>query len=115
MIFTWQKGRQESGYEKMTLLRSKLFKFDVYILKYPVNSTIKAHTDPVDEIYEHHRLNIVLKKAKIGGVFSCNDIAKTGRIHYFRPDIMKHEVSKIQLGTRYVLSIGWLKKKPKTV
>lgn len=111
MIFTWQKGRQESGYEKMTILRSKLFKFDVYILKYPENSIIKAHTDPVDEIYEHHRLNIVLKQAKKGGVFICNGEIQKGRFHYFRPDIMKHEVTKIEVGTRYVFSLGWLKKK----
>lgn len=111
MIFTWQKGRQESGYEKMTLLRSKLFKFDVYILKYPEASVIKAHFDEVDKVFEHHRLNIVLKSAKKGGVFIYENIIQKGRFHYFRPDIMKHEVSRIEKGTRYVLSIGWLKKK----
>jgi len=115
MMFNWEKGRQNSGYEKLRVLLSNRFKFDVYILKYPEGSVIQSHVDKVDEIFEHHRLNIVLKKAKKGGVFSCNDTAKTGRIHYFRPDIMKHKVSKIELGTRYVLSIGWLKKKPKTV
>ena len=113
MYFTWQKGRQESGYEKMTLLRSKLFKFDVYLLKYPTGSVIKAHKDKVDSVFEHHRLNIVIKQAKKGGVFICNDEVKKGRFHYFRPDIMKHEVTEIEAGTRYVFSLGWLKRKKK--
>ena len=115
--FKWENGRQNSGYLKMKIFESKLFKADCYILKYPKSSKIDPHTDEV-EGHEHHRVNIILKKAKLGGGFytkrkfqSQNRYYKRGRFNYFRPDKTIHGVGFMHLGTRYVLSIGWLKKK----
>jgi hypothetical protein len=109
----WTEGRQGSGYFKLKLFESKRFKFDIYLLKFPFASYINWHTDPSIDGYEHHRLNIVLKKAK-GGRFMINDqfhyFESNGRFNYFRPDIQEHAVSIIYKGTRYVLSIGWLRR-----
>lgn len=107
----WIEGRQGSGYFKLKLLESKLFKFDVYLLKYPVGSYIDVHIDPSPEGYEHHRLNVILKKPKKGGTFVLDHVDQTGRIHKFRPDIQEHNLHRIESGTRWVLSIGWLRKK----
>jgi len=30
-------------------------------------------------------------------------------VAFFRPDVSKHSVTKVEGGTRYVLSIGWLR------
>ena len=109
MMFDWESGRQNSGYDKIKLLESKrFFKFDVYLLKFPVGSKIAPHIDTVDD-GNHYRLNIILKKAKAGGEFICkNPIFETNRIKLFRPDISEHQVTSIIKGTRYLLSIGWL-------
>lgn len=106
----WIKGRQNSGYSKLKLLESKLLKFDIYLLKYPKGSYIDVHIDPSPEGYEHHRLNLILKKAEKGGTFVLDNVDQIGRIHKFRPDIQEHSLHKIESGTRWVLSFGWLKK-----
>lgn len=107
----WVEGRQGSGYFKLKILESKLFKFDIYLLKFPVDSYINLHTDPALPGYKHHRLNIVLKAPKKGGTFVLDGLEQKGRIHKFRPDIQMHNLNRIEEGIRYVLSIGWLKKK----
>lgn len=102
----WVPGRQGSGYFKFLLFAFAfpLFGVDAYILKYPRSSYIKAHLDPVRG--KHYRLNIVLKKAEVGGLFYKNGAFHSGRINFFRPDRETHGVSQVGLGTRYVLSIG---------
>jgi hypothetical protein len=107
--FRWQSGRQSSGYDKMLLLQSMWpLPFDLYILRFPEGSEVKPHTDPVS-FGRHFRLNIVLKPATVGGEFQCaNPIFETSRIKLFRPDACEHSVTKVELGTRYVLSIGWV-------
>jgi len=45
-----------------------------------------------------------------GGKFIIKGKAKEGRLHKFRPDKYKHRVTKVKEGTRYVFSIGYLKK-----
>ena len=105
----WIEGRQGSGYYKLKIFESKLLKMDCYILKYPEGSYIDVHKDPVPEPYEHHRLNVILKKAEKGGTFLLDYVEQTGRIHKFRPDIQEHNLHRIEKGIRYVLSIGWLK------
>lgn len=109
-VFRWQAGRQNSGYDKMLLLTGLLpIPFDVYLLRFPEQSEVPEHVDKVEK-GEHYRFNIILKNAKQGGLFSCSDpIFETYRIKLFRPDISKHSVSRIQKGTRYVFSIGWIK------
>lgn len=108
-LWRWQRGRQQSGYEKMLLCGALWpIKFDIYWLKFPEGSEIIAHTDKV-ATGKHYRLNIVLKNAIKGGEFICeNPIFATKRIKFFRPDISQHQVSKIVKGNRYLLSIGWI-------
>jgi hypothetical protein len=108
----WQDGRQGTGHKVLTLINSKLLKFDCHVLKYPTGSYIPFHTDPAKEGYKHYRLNIILTKAA-GGAFICpnySGVFKWWRFHFFRPDVTEHCVTPVWEGTRYVFSIGWLKK-----
>ncbi len=109
-LFRWRGGRQNTGYEKMLLLANPfVLPFDCYLLRYKQGSEIPVHTDPVDS-KRHFRLNIVLKEAVRGGEFVCsNPIRETRRIKYFRPDQSAHSVTRVEEGTRYVLSIGWVR------
>lgn len=101
----WQQGRQESGYSRLQLLGGKWW--HILLLKFPVGSFINIHKDEVQD-RRHYRLNIVLKKAKKGGNFICdNSIYESDRVKFFRSDITYHAVTKIEEGTRYMLSIGW--------
>ena len=107
--FRWRGGRQQSGYDKMLLVQSRYpLPFDVYLLRFAEGSGIPPHTDPV-AAGRHYRCNIVLKRAKKGGEFLCSTpIVSTERIKLFRPDVCEHSVTCVELGTRYVLSIGWI-------
>ena len=111
IAWRWQIGRQLSGYDKMLLLWSILpLPFDIYLIRYRVGSYIKPHIDQVEK-GKHYRLNIVLKQSEIGGEFVCNDcIINTKRIKLFRPDVNEHSVTELKEGSRYILSIGWIKK-----
>ena len=104
----WVEGRQGSGYYKLKIWESKLFKFDIYLLKYPTGSYIDKHLDPAPLHFDHHRLNIILKKPEKGGTFALDGVEQTGRIYKFRPDKQEHSLSRIETGSRYLLSIGWL-------
>jgi hypothetical protein len=109
--FRWQRGRQRSGYDKMLLLQSWWpLPFDVYVLRFPQDSEIPPHADPVT-IGRHYRCNIVLKRAAEGGEFVCKTpIFTTERIKIFRPDACEHSVTRVVRGSRYVLSIGWIRR-----
>ena len=109
-LWRWEKGRQNSGYEKFFVLGSKWpIPFDFYILRFKEGTEIPPHTDTVSA-GEHYRLNIVLKKAKSGGEFLCSSpIFENTRVKYFRPDLAEHSVSRVMSGTRYVLSVGWVR------
>jgi hypothetical protein len=107
-IMKWVPGRQNTGYEKLTLIERgfkfwKLSGFDCHIIKYADGSFIPPHTDKV--IGKHYRFNFILKYPTSGGEFSCEKFWKLGRLIFFRPDLYKHSVSKC-VGTRYVLSFG---------
>ena len=109
-LFRWQKGRQNTGYDKM-LVGGGLwpYPFDVYILRFREGQEIPPHVDKVDRS-EHYRLNIILKASESGGEFICRSpIFENRRIKYFRSDIAEHAVSRVLKGSRYVLSIGWVK------
>lgn len=101
--FCWISGRQQSGYSKMLLSQGK--NWDCWILKYPSGSEIPTHIDSVPN-KRHYRFNFILKKA-VGGKFSGQTILNLDRLIFFRPDICPHSVSKIESGTRYVLSFGF--------
>ncbi|MDD5165040.1 MAG: 2OG-Fe(II) oxygenase [Candidatus Pacebacteria bacterium] len=106
--FRWESGRQDSGYSKMLIATAKFpIPWDFYILKYPVGSEIHEHVDTVTD-RAHYRLNIIIKKPKKGGnFFSEKTIFNSSRIKLFRPDLYKHSLTRIEKGTRYVISIGW--------
>jgi 2OG-Fe(II) oxygenase superfamily len=111
----WERGRQGTGYDKLLITHGKTW--DAWLLRYPEGSFIGEHTDPVDPGLRHYRCNIVLWHANEGGEFQTKvgspgptPIINLNRIKVFRPDITTHGVSKIIRGTRYVLSIGWVRK-----
>jgi len=109
--FRLQRGRQAGGYDKMLLATAARWPlpFDCYLIRYPEDSFIMPHTDPVTA-GRHYRLNIVLKSPKRGGEFICADpIFETHRIKLFRPDACEHSVTRVEGGSRYVLSIGWVR------
>lgn len=116
--FTWQNGRQNTGYQKITLIEKefkigKLSGFDFHIIKYNDGDSIPPHIDPVDE-NQHYRCNFILKKPKSGGEFYCEKYNKFWRFIFFRPDLYTHSVSKC-VGTRYILSFGFCIKKYQSV
>jgi len=110
-LFRWKKGRQNSGYDKMLLAGSKRFllPFDLYLLRFTKGAEVPLHKDPIKK-GQHHRLNVVLKKATKGGEFVCTEVIwQSERIKYFRSDIAEHAVTRVEKGTRYVLSLGWVR------
>lgn len=108
--FRLQRGRQMSGYDKMLLLQSLWpLPLDMYILRFTEGAEIAPHVDAVSS-GEHYRLNIVVKRALSGGEFVCaSPIFESARIKYFRPDACEHSVTRVNKGSRYVLSIGWVR------
>lgn len=108
-LYRWEKGRQNTGYEKMLLgFAFWPIPFDVYLLKFSEGQEIPPHTDNVDK-GNHYRLNFVLKAAEKGGEFKClNPIYENTRIKFFRPDKSVHSVTKVIKGQRYLLSVGWV-------
>jgi len=107
----WEKGRQASGYEKLTFFSVNFpIPWDCHLIRFPTESYIPAHVDGVVE-GRHFRLNIILKKPQEGGEFICEDtIINWSRIKLFRPDIAEHSVSRITDGNRLVLSLGCILK-----
>jgi len=86
-----------------------LIPFDCYLLRFRSGAKIPSHIDPVTD-KRHYRLNIIIRKAKQGGKFVCSDpIYSNRRIKLFRPDLSPHAVTKVTKGTRYVVSIGWVR------
>lgn len=116
-FFRWIDGRQDSGYKIMNLW----FKwFDLVLIRYPLGSYIDWHTDPVPSRFEHHRINITVRRA-IGGRFKTKGTAcwegvigdsyYNKRVIRFRPDIQIHGVERVKAGERWVISIGWVRAK----
>jgi len=103
----WLPGRQGKGYEKLPLLVTK--KFDCYILRMKPGSSVDVHCDSNGN-GRHYRMNVLLKKAQRGGEFHGRHLFKLPRVIIFRPDETWHWVTEVEKGTRYVLSIGWLRK-----
>lgn len=110
MSFVWEPGRQGTGYEKLKLVNRwkyfSRFKWDLYLLRYPVGSGIPKHRDPVPD-HKHYRLNIYLWNAQAGGNPEHAFTIMNNRFFtLFRPDQALHSVSEVTKGTRYVLSFG---------
>lgn len=110
-LFQWEKGRQNSGYNKMPLFLSEKLKCDFYLLKFPVGCSVPTHTDPVKDGFDHYRINFTL----IGHDFRTRmyvlgPAKKFWRFVMLRPDLYKHGLPAVTTDT-YMLSFGWLRKK----
>lgn len=93
----------------LLLMNPYLVPFDCYLLRFRKGAEVPEHTDPVTD-KKHYRLNIIVKKARKGGEFRCPEpIFESSRIKLFRPDRSPHSVSRVESGTRYVLSLGWVR------
>jgi len=79
----------------------------VYLVRYSAGHAIVRHVDMVSE-GRLYKLNCVLIKPESGGEFSCerNIFNLFGRIVLFRPDLYRHEVSRIERGRRWLLSFA---------
>jgi quercetin dioxygenase-like cupin family protein len=100
----WTPGRQGTGYSKITLLKSKLFKCDAYVLKIPKGVAIPKHTDPVPHA-QHFRVNVTLR----GDLFmqASAPVFRLGRrLSFFRPDTIVHWADA-PTRTTYMFSFGY--------
>ena len=128
----WKDGRQGTGYQRFALLPigiRKLFKFDIILLRMRPGIEVPLHFDKVPVQHQafglviHKRLNILLRKPKIGGEFfvrlnvnaNIDGAEPEWEIYYpkkrvvlFTPSRTEHGVTMVEEGTRYVLSFGWL-------
>lgn len=79
----------------------------VYLVRYSAGHAIMPHVDMVAE-GRLYKLNCVLVKPQTGGEFWCekNIFNLFGRVVLFRPDLYTHQVSKIERGTRWLLSFA---------
>jgi len=114
-LFKWTKGRQGTGYEKLTLLLSRHLKLDAYIIRLPTGVDVPRHTDPAVPGFGHHRINITMRAPKRGGVTyiqaSDGSSHRAPRAYKFRPDEQVHYVTRIDEGELWLFSIGWLWRK----
>jgi len=87
------------------LLQSR--RLSIYLVRYPAGHAIAPHVDMVSE-GRLYKLNCVLIKPESGGEFSCERSIFNlfGRIILFRPDLYRHEVSRIERGRRWLLSFA---------
>lgn len=96
-----------SGYDKLPLISAGWIPFDLWLLRFKQGAFIAPHIDPVTD-RRHYRLNIYIKPAKVGGEFKSDFVIYQNRlVSFFRPDIAQHSVTKVENGTRYVLSFGF--------
>ena len=119
----WEEGRQGTGYQKLNVVDSptaaRLVKkclkmlgdpmlYDAWVLRYPVGAEIPAHVDPNIEGMCHVRINAIALGSE-GGVLYVDgaEVALDhGDAYVFRPDVMKHMVTKVERNERLVLSVG---------
>ncbi|MFE8073361.1 2OG-Fe(II) oxygenase [Marinobacteraceae bacterium S3BR75-40.1] len=87
------------------LFRSRYL--NVYFVRYPEGHKVVPHVDMIagGQLY---KLNCVVRQPKEGGHFECerNLFNLFDRIVLFRPDLHRHSVSKIQRGSRWLLSFA---------
>ncbi len=87
------------------LFRSK--RMNVYLVRYPEGHKVGPHLDMIAH-GRLYKLNCVLVKPGEGGEFVCekNIVNLFGRVILFRPDLYQHRVSKIERGSRWLLSFA---------
>ena len=122
-LFRWSKGRADTGYWILPLMLSDKLMADAYLLKYPTGAYIPPHKDPAPDGFVHFRVNIVLPIPHTGGRFiTDNPLANAEespnlnigivKVFWFESSEVEHEVRRVYSGTRWVISFGWLKRKP---
>ena len=106
-LFKWGNDRFNTGYKILTLAYIKGI-LDIYLFRYSTNSHLPKHKDP-NKFGRQYRLNIVLWKPDKGGQFWCkgDHFNFKDRIIFFRADSCYHGMTKIEQGTRMILSIGF--------
>lgn len=79
----------------------------IYLVHYSEGHCIMPHVDMVAE-GRLYKLNLVLAKPVAGGEFACERTIFNlfGRIVLFRPDLYRHRVSRIDRGSRWLLSFA---------
>lgn len=106
-LWRWGNDVHNTGYRIFTLMYIKKIRWDIYLFHYPEGSYIPKHKDP-SKYGKHYRFNITLKKPKKGGEFKCRNVVfKWKRFCLFRADANYHRVTKIEQGSRWVLSFGF--------
>lgn len=82
-------------------------RLSIYLVRYSAGHQIVPHVDMVSE-GRLYKLNLVLVKPASGGEFRCEGslLNCSGRIIVFRPDLYQHSVTKIERGTRWLLSFA---------
>lgn len=109
MLDGWQDrsdtGAMPAKVKTRVLFHSK--RLSIYLVRYPEGHKIGSHLDMVSE-GRLYKLNYVLIKPRAGGQFFCeqNIINLSGRLYLFRPDLYQHGVSKIERGSRWLLSFA---------
>lgn len=87
------------------LFRSR--RLSIYLVHYAAGHRIMPHIDGVAE-GRLYKLNCVLVKPRRGGEFFCERTLFNllGRLVLFRPDLYPHQVSRIEVGSRWLLSFA---------
>jgi len=104
MSFSWQPGRQGTGYSKLLLHQGR--RWDLYLLRYPPGASVPPHRDPLPG-REHWRANLLLWGED---VFRGDAWLRLPRLVVFRPDVTEHEVAPVAR-LRLVLSLGWARRR----
>ena len=106
-LWRWGYDQFYTGYRIFTIAYIKWLRWDIYLFHYPTGSLIPKHKDPA-KYGAHYRFNVTLKKAKQGGEFKCNNVVfKWWRFCLFRADANYHSVTRIEQGSRWILSFGF--------
>jgi len=86
-------------------------RFSVYLVHYRVGHRVLPHVDMIPE-GRLYKLNWVLVKPRRGGEFHCERsiFDCLGRLVLFRPDLYRHHVSRIEAGSRWLLSVAVLRR-----
>ena len=86
-------------------------RFAVYLVRYSAGHAVLPHVDMVAE-GRLYKLNCILVKPRAGGEFRCEETLLNlfDRIVLFRPDLYRHRVSRIEQGTRWLLSVAWTRR-----
>jgi len=124
----WDRGRQDTGYQKSavdpddpaiaaliarsltTLYPGPRHGHDAWLLRYPEGSDIPPHVDPpLRDRARHARLNAVIAAPPAGGLLALDGVEvalAVGDAVVFYPDRVRHEVSAVTGGERWIWSVG---------